>query len=94
VHSNDDPEEIRRYLGLRPGNRIEDEPHCPGAGGRSVVIGFDTNLLVRYLVRDHAAQATHVERLIAETVERDDLIYPPFAATRARRTNPESPRPG
>lgn len=39
------------------------------------MIGFDTNLLVRYLVKDDPAQATLVERLIAEAVERDGLIF-------------------
>jgi predicted nucleic-acid-binding protein len=37
--------------------------------------GFDTNVLVRYLVKDDPAQAAIVERLIAETVAEDAAIF-------------------
>jgi predicted nucleic-acid-binding protein len=39
------------------------------------VKGFDTNLLVRYLVRDDPAQASVVERVIANAAESDESIF-------------------
>jgi predicted nucleic-acid-binding protein len=38
------------------------------------MIGLDTNLLVRYLTRDDAAQFAKVMRLIDQTVERDERL--------------------
>ena len=37
--------------------------------------GFDTNILVRYLVKDDPGQAAIVDRLIAETVAEDGAIF-------------------
>lgn len=37
--------------------------------------GFDTNVLVRYLVRDDADQAAVVSRLITDAVESGVLVY-------------------
>lgn len=39
------------------------------------MIGFDTNVLVRYLVKDDADQAAVVSRLITESVESDVSVY-------------------
>ena len=37
--------------------------------------GFDTNVLVRYLVKDDPAQAVAVDRVIAEAVASDEAVY-------------------
>jgi len=37
--------------------------------------GFDTNVLVRYLVRDDPGQAVVVDRLVAETIARDENVF-------------------
>ena len=37
--------------------------------------GFDTNLLVRYLVRDDPQQSAIVERLVAEVVDADEFVF-------------------
>lgn len=37
--------------------------------------GVDTNVLVRYLTQDHAAQARAVDTLIAETISRREHLH-------------------
>ncbi|MBI2071584.1 MAG: type II toxin-antitoxin system VapC family toxin [Gemmatimonadetes bacterium] len=37
--------------------------------------GFDSNVLVRYLVKDDPGQAAIVDRLIAETVAHDAVVF-------------------
>ena len=37
--------------------------------------GIDTNVLVRYLVKDDPRQTARVEKLIEETLESDDILF-------------------